>query len=325
MMEQKNAITVQMGNYPSSDKQHTIRYTLYRPSVNPFGIVQIVHGMGEERISYDEAARFLAENGLVVCLHDQLGHGESAENANDLGFFGEQNGLELLLADIEALRLLMRKTYRFLPYVMLGHSLGSLLLRKYITEHGEDIDGCILCGTAGPNSGTKKALMLVKLAAMVKGARHRSLKLETMLFGRNNDGFAKEEGPMAWTTKDEAVRKAKEARLADAKPFTVSAYRDLLTLIGEVSAEAWADEVPKSLPILLMSGQDDPVGAKGEGVRAVYEMLENAEINVLEMKLYENDRHNLFEETDRLRVCEDVLAFVQRVAEGVIECRRNGI
>jgi len=314
-----------MSEYPSSDKQHTIRYTLYRPTVNPFGIVQIVHGMGEERCAYDEAARFWAENGLVVCIHDQLGHGESAGSEEALGFFGEQNGLEYLLEDIEALRLLMRKTYRFLPYVMLGHSLGSLLLRRYITGHGEDIDGCILCGTSGPNSGTKKALMMVKLLALVKGARHRSLKLETMLFGHNNDGFPKEEGAMAWTTGDEAIRKAKEAKLTDARPFAVSAYRDLLTLIGEVSNETWADEVPKSLPILLIAGQDDPVGGRGEGVKAVHEMLEEAEINVLEIKLYEKNRHNLFEDIDRLTVSEDVLAFVRKVVEGVIECRRNGI
>ncbi len=324
-MEQNKSIRVEQSEFPSKDDRHTISYALYTPACNPFAILQIVHGMGEDKSRYDEAARFFASQGLVVCVHDQLGHGGSAKDRNDLGFFGEDNGLECLLGDIDSLRMLMRKKYRFLPYVMFGHSLGSLLLRRYITEHGQDIDGCILCGTMGRQPAVGKALTAAKLLALFKGKRHRSLKLELAAFGHNNDAFPKEEGVFAWLTKDEAIRKDKEALSVGAEPFTVSAYRDLFTLIREVNAEDWASEVPQSLPILLISGKDDPIGRRGEGVKEVYAMLEDAEINVLDMKLYENDRHNLFDETDRETVYSDVLTFVQRVAEGVVECRRNGI
>ncbi len=320
-------MTKSEGTYLSADGKTQVAYSVWTPEGQPKAVIQLIHGMCEYADRYADLARYLTDNGVVFCGNDHLGHGRTAAGKEELGWFGESGGSGYLIEDVRSLYLLMRKKYRRLPYIMLGHSMGSFILRAYMTRYGaaEDmlgtrLDGAILCGTSGGES-VRLGLNMAKIIARLRGGRYRSKKLRSLV-SRNYNRHCPEKGEAdAWLSRDGEQRRACAEDPYCNFLFTADGYRDMLTLLSEVSAEDWAQQVPKSLPVLLISGTMDPVGNYGDGVQSVYAALEDAEVNDVDMKLYEGYRHELFFEKDRETVYADVLAFADHVAEGIHEAR----
>ena len=320
-------MTKSESTYLSADGKTQVAYSVYTPEGQPKAVIQLIHGMCEYADRYADLARFLTENGVVFCGNDHLGHGRTAAGEENLGWFAESDGSGYLIEDVRSLYLLMRKKYRRLPYIMLGHSMGSFILRAYMTRYGDTedmlgtrLDGAILCGTSGGES-VRLGMNLAKLVAKLRGGRYRSKRLRSLV-NRNYCRHCSEKGDdSAWLSRDAEQRRIwAEDRWCNFL-FTADGYRDMLGLLGEVSEEDWAQKVPKSLPILLISGTMDPVGNYGDGVQSVYAALEDAEVNDVEMKLFEGYRHELFFETGREQVYDEVLAFCDHVAEGIHEAR----
>ncbi len=309
------------GTFLSHDGIHKIAYTVYTPDVPPHAILQIAHGMAEHFGRYDEFAAFLAQKGIVVCGNDHLGHGNSVVDESELGFFGEKNGIDHVLGDMHALQTKLREKYPRLPYILFGHSMGSFFARLYSVTYPDDLAGAIYCGTSAGNEPLGLATLLAKIIGLFRGKKYRSKLLQKLSTGSYDKRFVGQPGN--WLTKDVSVlqRDAATPRLGFA--FTAAGYRDLFDLLSRVSDEAWAKRVPRSLPILLVSGSDDPVGSFGEGVRAVYERLRDVEISDLTLKLYPGDRHEVLNEIDRAQVYEDLFAWVEDVCRGVAAA--NGV
>ncbi|MBQ8537742.1 MAG: alpha/beta fold hydrolase, partial [Clostridia bacterium] len=129
---------------PSALKGETLPLYLWLPQGEPKGLIQLVHGMAEHMERYDEPARFLCERGYAVVGHTHAGHGPQASR---LGFFGKAQGWDHLLCDLHQVRLWAQRRYPSLPYYLLGHSMGSFLVRCYLTQHPQGIAGAILSGT----------------------------------------------------------------------------------------------------------------------------------------------------------------------------------
>lgn len=324
MEEKKEKYRVEEDFFPSADQKHRIAYRICTPECNPFGIVQLVHGLCADRSTFAPLEAFLAENGLVVCSADLLGHGKSVSSPEDRGFFAENGGIDFLTKDIDGLRLLLRNRYRFLPYILLGDGFGSLLVRRWMTGFGEEekADACVLCGTAGSGLISKGDAFLLRLRTLMKKKSGADPGLTERFLGKLNAAFPKEEGKFAFLSEQNGVRDAREREAAF---LTLGALSDLVSLLGEVNEEEWASKVPQSLPVFLASGQNDPVGGCGKGVSEVAGRLEDAEINDLSVKLYASSRHDLISGADLSLFFADLLAFARRIAEGVVECRRNGI
>ena len=313
--------TKEQKSFMSPDKETEIVYYVYTPSVTPKAVFQIIHGMCEYMERYEHFAEYLCDKGIVVCGFDMRGHGKSAKTKDDLGGFGKKKGYDWFSKDTEALRLIMREKYRRLPYIMLGHSMGSLVLRDYIVDHGTDIDGAIIMGTVGGKYPLKQGIALTEFTARFKGGRTRQESLKDAIMKVFNMDFP-EKTPMAWISRDTNVGIENDKDEMCDFTFTARGFNDLLHLYDNVSYDQWAEDVPKSLPILIISGSDDPIGGKGEGVTSVYESLKEAEVNHLTLKLYEGARHELVNETNKEEVFDDIHAWCDDVIEGVVECMK---
>jgi alpha-beta hydrolase superfamily lysophospholipase len=299
--------------YPSSNGKDTITAQIwYDDAVSPLGIVQIVHGMNEYMGRYEDFARFLTQNGFIVCGNDHTGHGKS-KGEDGYGYFGDKDGNLVLVNDVRAMNDLIAKRYPRLGVVMLGHSMGSFICRSYITKYGGELSGIILSGTAGPNPLASIGLFLSRAIMLFKGPKHKSAFLNNMAFGHYNDRFEEKRTKADWLTRDTAIVDKYSADEMCTFVFTAGGYHDLLKLIKEISSKKWAGEVPHNVPYLVFSGSMDPVGGFTKGVSVVYDRLKAAGVKNITLKIYEGGRHEMLNDTEKATVYSDILGWINRV------------
>ncbi len=281
---------------------------------NVVGVLQLVHGMVEYIERYDGFATFMTQHGWVVVGHDHLGHGDSASSKDDLGYFCEEDPSGALVEDIHLLRTMTQKAYPNVPYFMLGHSMGSYLLRKYIALHGEGISGAILTGTGHvPTKTSELGLKVVAFLTKLKGSRYRSKLVKNLTFGKSYKNFdmTGTDPDNSWLTKDTEIVKKYYRDPFCTYSFTLNGYRGLMeTTLFDCQQEN-INRIPKMLPVLIASGEDDPVGDLGAGVREVDRMFRAAGIRDVTMKLYRGDRHEILNEADRMQVYSDILGWIE--------------
>ena len=299
-------------HYSSSDGVHTINAYRWLPEQTPYkGVVQIVHGMVEYVDRYDAFASFLCSHGYVVVGEDHLGHGGSVNDESEWGSFGKSDGFDHIIQDLYQLHKMQAKEFHGLPYFFLGHSMGSFLTRIYITKHGKHLDGAIIMGTGNqPPALAMAGNILASLISLVKGPTYRSQLINNMAFGAYNQKFSPARTPYDWLTKDEAIVDAYMAEPRCTFVFTVGAYKELFKGLLYLGNPKNVAKTPKELPLLVISGAKDPVGDFGKGVTAVYEKFKAAGIKDVSLKLYEDGRHEILNETNRQEVYEDILQWL---------------
>ena len=296
--------------FPSSDGKNTIHAELFVPSdKNILGVVQISHGMMDYIGRYRGMAEAFCEAGYALCGHDHLGHGDSVKTPDDYGFFASKDGYDFVIDDVKRMNDLIRKDFPGVPVVLLGHSMGSFIARLYAVDYEDSIDGLIIHGTAGPNPATDAGLLLVKILRAVKGERHRSRFVCSLADGGYNKGFDPAEGSGAWLTRDPSMVADRVGNPKNDFIFTLAGYEDLFYFLGNCNDSQWFCEFPKGLPTLIVSGENDPVGGFGKGVRYVYDNLKKNGADV-SLKLYPGARHELFMETNREEVFSDLIKWV---------------
>lgn len=277
-------------------------------------VLQITHGMIEYIERYRGFAEYLTERGFLVVGHDHLGHGVSVRSEDDWGYFAKDHPSDTLVEDMHRLRQTVQSENPGMPYFMLGHSMGSYMLRKYLCIHPQGISGAILMGTGCvPDSTTKFGMFLCKLFAAFRGWHYRSRFMQRLSYSkpyRKFDLYGKDE-TNSWLTKEVSFVKQYYAEPRCTFVFTLNGYMGLMEAVYFDNQMENIKKVPKDLPIFLVSGQDDPVGDLGEGVKKVYHMYEEAGIEDLTYRLYENDRHEIINETDREQVFSDICSWMK--------------
>ncbi|MBE6839303.1 MAG: alpha/beta hydrolase [Ruminococcus sp.] len=300
------------GYYKSTDTVNDIAYCVYTPKAKIRAIIQVSHGMCENFGRYEEFAVFMASKGILVCGNDHLGHGNSVSTLEDLGYFGEENGWRYIVRDLRTLTAMMKKQYPDVPYFLLGHSMGSFAVRAYIADFSEKIDGCILLGTNGGETIARLGEAVCRQMIKKNGSHHRSETLDKLSTGLYNERIPDNRTHLDWTTRDAAEI---EKFLADERTnfiFTASGFLDLVQLLSYVTRAEWASEVPKELPILLASGDCDPVGNYGRGVMRVFEAL-SAEGNNAEIRLYAGMRHELLHEIGKEEIFDELYLWIEKI------------
>lgn len=292
----------------SSNNKNQLVGKVYLPAGEIKGYFHVVHGMTEHIARYESFMSELAENGYITFAYDHLGHGHTAKDDSELGFIAERDGDDLLARDVKVFADAVRAEYGEHPYYLMGHSMGSFVVRmstqKYITP-----DKLIIMGTSGPNPIAGVGLMLCKILRSIKGPRHISSFIESMAFGTYNDHFKDENDSKSWLTKDVDVRKRYIADKYCTFKFTISAMHDLISLNSGCNTDEWFKSVAKKMPILLVSGEDDPVGDYGKGIKICEEKLRANGADVT-MKLYPNNRHEILNDTARDETIKDILEFI---------------
>ena len=302
--------------YPSRDGKNTVYACLYTPKFcTAKGIVQIVHGMVDYVERYEPLAEFLTGEGYIVAGNHHLGHGKTAASAEDLGFFGEEPSVDILLRDMHTMNRYLRDTFPALPLVIFGHSMGSFLARLYVEKYPHSIKGAVIHGTSGPIKVVGMGKLLASIIKKSKGARHRSKKLTNIALGSYNSHFPKEEGHNAWLTRDLEAVKGRDDDSFTNFTFTASAYYDLFSMLQSCNRREWFETYPKALPTLIVSGDEDPVGKYGKGPMQVYKRLLISGCEKLSFKIYSGARHELFLETNRDEVFADLLLWLNENAK----------
>lgn len=293
--------------YPSRDGVTKIHAIEWIPEGEVTAVLQMCHGMVEYIDRYHEFADFLTKHGVYVVGHDHLGHGKSVVSQEKLGFFHETDGNAYVIADIQQLRMQTAKKYPGVPYFIMGHSMGSFLVRQYLGLYSGGLSGAIIMGTGEQPSLVVNAGKLVcKIIAAIKGWDYRSKFVNNLAVG----AYEKKLGA-AWLSKNpENVKKYHEDPLCGFI-FTVNAYYHMFSGIAKMNQQEKEGKAAKSLPLLFVAGKDDPVGNYGKGVENVYNKYKKCGYQDVQLKLYEEDRHEILNEEDKDVVFQDILAWLE--------------
>ena len=302
-------------SFPSADGRSTIRALVWWPALaagtRARGVVQVIHGMAEHVERYDALARLFASRGFVVCGDDHAGHGASCD-PDGYGCLPARGGAEALVADEHTLRrLVTERMGSDAPYLLLGHSLGSYIARVYLAEHGEGLSGVVLSGTGTlPVAVSWAGHALARLICAVRGEKYRSKLLDGMGVGAYARAVPGPSG-CEWLSHNE---KNVATYVADPRcgfMFSAGGYAAVTKLTARACSLARARRAPHDVPLLFVSGAENPVGDNGRGVRAAAELARRAGQRHVDVHIYEGMRHEIINEDDGGRVMADVLSWVE--------------
>ena len=296
--------------FPSKDGNTEIHTMEWKPEGEVKAVVQLCHGMVEYIKRYDEFAEFLCSHGYYVVGNDHLGHGKSVQSKSEYGFFNEKYANACLIGDMHTLRQRTAKKYPDVPYFLLGHSMGSFLSRRYITEYGYELNGVLLLGTGNqPDIVVKSGILLAKLVRLIKGERYRSPFLNHLMFGSYNARVVNPVTDKDWVCGNAEVIKEYVADEKCSYLFTVNGYLGLLDTIAYVKKVSNIRKVPRDLPVILAAGTKDPVGGYGRDVKKLFVTYSRHFYDV-ELRLYEDCRHELHNELIQEDVFEDLYQWI---------------
>ena len=233
--------------FPSKDGNTEIHTIEWKPEGEVRAVLQICHGMVEYIKRYDEFAQFLCEKGFYVVGNDHLGHGKSVQSKSEYGFFEKKYGNACVLGDIHTLRQRTVKKYPEMPYFMLGHSMGSSLLRQYIQMYGNGLSGVVLMGVVTDHR--RSSLLFVKqlcrLMAAVRGWHYRSRMVDELVTGSFNKKFKPSVTRADWITSDKEHLDAYVTDPLCSFMFTVNAYYSMMAgMLGMQKKYKYDSEKP---------------------------------------------------------------------------------
>jgi alpha-beta hydrolase superfamily lysophospholipase len=295
--------------FTSPDKVEIFVRKWASPSGLPKGAVQIAHGAAEHSQRYERFAKFLNAGGYVVYANDHRGHGQTALRAGKLGVAGADawNGF---VKDARQLNDIIRRDYPNSPVFLFGHSMGSLIAQDYMTRWGADLRGVVLCGTTGFLPGLDALVAHMEQAA--RTAADEPSAVFGQIFASFNAPFAPGKTGFEWLSRDESeVQKYVTDPLCGFMLSNGLAYEFLKGL-----RELWKPEkeahIPKGLPILVISGDKDPVGGNTLGITPLLDRYKTLGVQNMTYRFYRDARHEILNETNRDEVQRDVLAWLNK-------------
>lgn len=297
--------------FESEDGQEIMTYTWEPSNGKAKGVVQIAHGMAEHALRYEEFAEFLTQAGYIVYANDHRGHGQSALSMNDQGWLGPERGFKLLIEDMAILSKKIKSEHPELPLFLFSHSMGSFATQRFIMDYPGQVDSVILSGSNGKQGRILSlGLLVAKLESRIKGIRKKSKLLNDLSFGAYNKRFAPTRTGYDWLTRDE---QAVDKYIADpycGEVFPGGFYVEFFKTLRYIEDESNFVKIPRELPILIVSGSQDPVGDFGKGVKELHERYRKLGVKDLEMRLYEGARHELLNETNKREVMQDLVTYL---------------
>lgn len=286
-----------------------IGYDIYEPRAadNKKIILQILHGMAEHKNRYADFASFLANHGITVVVSSHRGHLGSAR-MEDYGYMGK-NGLEHAKEDGYKLTQLIKQSYPDYKYYLMGHSMGSLIARRYFQTYNNELDGLIICGCPAYNNAAPIAKMLAKLCIMLQGGHYPSSLLDKLSFGTYNKRFEKRT-KFDWLSENQANVDNYIADKGCGFLFTTQSFHDLTDAMITVYSDYPASFKNQKCPVLFVAGNDDPCGNYGKGVKEAVEHMQRQNVEQVSLILYPKMRHEILNETNKNIVYEDILRFI---------------
>lgn len=300
--------------YPSADGKTKIHALEWIPEKEPIGILQIMHGVTEYVLRYEDLAEYLTDKGFVVVGNDHLGHGKSiAEGAKPM-YFGPKGSWQWVVKDVLTLQKMTKEKYPELSYYMLGFSLGSFVLRTYLIDYPGNLDGAIIMGTGQMAPvAIKIGKFMANKEAKKAGEENSTPAIHQLTFGTYNKIFAPNRTEYDWLCSNE---KALDEYIEDPQrggDFSAGLFRELLDGMLYSSNVKNIKKMDKNLPILLISGEKDPVGDCGKGVKLTKKALEKAGVKDISVKMYPGLRHDILHEEEKEQIYADIYNWLQSI------------
>lgn len=296
----------------STDNIHTLHHTLFEPKNDPKATLLIVHGMTEHSGRYAKFAEYLAQNDIAVLTYDLLGHGRSIRTADELGYFSKSHPVQTLLKDVILMADSLKRHYPDVPHFIMGHSMGSFIVRNVLQVHSSDFVGAIIMGSSDYNPLLKVAKPVVEVLNRLKPNTHNSgiHKVINKFFNMQlKDKSMQSE--YAWLCANtEAIVEYEKDPLCGFD-FTNNGFWTLVKLMETALAKDWADTIEHNFPMLIISGEKDPVGNMGKGIRKLTKRMKKQGFNNVTRQLYPLMRHEPLHEVDNAEVYQDILLWLE--------------
>lgn len=290
--------------YIKTEDGNELFFYSYTSERKPKLILQFAHGMGEHAGRYHEFFQYLLDHDIFVFANDHRGHGKTVKKNGVLGHYDDNDGFEKAVQDLKMIHDDIHMRYADTSHVIMGHSMGSFLVRRFIEHYPDAKEAVILSGT-GYHQGVlgKVGRFLSSIESKVFGATHRSKLLDRFSFGQYQRHF-KNRG--SWLSRDEKIVAAYREDPLSGYVATSQFYYDLLTGIETLHKKQELRKVNKHAPILVISGEEDPVGGFSKGVKRVVDEYKQIGVETVDVILYPEGRHEMLFETNRAEVTEDV-------------------
>lgn len=292
---------------PSAIDGLPLSVAVIRPNAAPIGIVQTVHGMIEHKERYYPFMEWLSEHGYACIVGDLRGHGASVLREEDLGYMGK-DGWKAFVEDTKTIGDWARREFGDIPFTLIGHSMGSLVVRSYLKRYDSTIDRLIVSGSPSDNPAKGAGKAIAKAIQAIRGSHCRASILHKISFAGYNDAFKEDAGyDRAWVCSNPEILKAYHSDPLCSFLFTADGFVNLFELMSDCySKDGWHVTKP-NLPVRFLSGALDPCRTSDKAWEDAVKFLTRRGYSNVSGKLYPGMRHEILNETDRLTVWNDIL------------------
>ena len=287
---------------------YTLSIRIYKAQ-KPKAVIKIIHGMEEHQARYEDFATFLQNNGYTVVTADLRGHGK---NAPKLSHIADKNGHELLLSDELEINAYIKEKYPKLPLMLFSHSMGTLVARKVLEENSSTYAKVVLCGYPNPTAAADAGVALSALLRSFKGAEGHSQTLTKLVLGPFVKAIKDSKSPLDWLSYNEDNLNTYMHDPLCGAEFTIGSYNALFHLVSEIGDERNYENVNKNLPLLLISGADDPVTGGEKGREKSLNVLQKVGFTNIEVKTLDHMRHEILNETNKQEAYDSILQFFNK-------------
>lgn len=279
----------------------------------PRAVVQIVHGIAEYIERYDEFANFLTKAGFLVVGEDHMGHGQSIRGGSVQGYF--HGGWFSAVEDTYQLLKDTMAAYPGVPYILLGHSMGSFMTRTILCTHPDSgISAAVICGTGWqPAANLAGLVKLLNKVVLKNGEAVPNPRIERLVFGSYNRKVEHPRTAYDWINRNS---RAVDEYVADPLCGFIPSgglMMEMVKGIGYIQRKTSLATMNKDLPVFFIAGGDDPVGDYGKGVRKAAEAFRRAGMSKVKERIYPLCRHEILNEINKAEIWEDVLEWMESI------------
>lgn len=298
--------------YPSADGKTKIHAVEWAPEGKPKAVLQISHGVTEHMLRYEEMAEYFTQRGFVLVGNDHLGHGTSIAEGAEPMYFGPKGSWLWVQRDMYTCLKMTKKRYPGVPYILLGLSLGSFVVRTFLIRHPGKVDAAVLAGTGQtPAWQLSMAKFVAESEGRKVGEEHTTPQIKKLTFDTYNKQFKPNRTDYDWLC---ASEKGLDEYIADplrGEAMSAGLFREMIDGMIYTGKLENQKKMDKNTPILLISGEPDPVGDRGKGVKRTCQSLQKAGVKDIKMVLYPGLRHDIFREDNRHEIFKDIYVWIE--------------
>ena len=296
-----------------SDGASLAVYT-WLPEQQPKAVLHIVHGMAEHALRYDDFAKTACKRGFAVVASDHRGHGKTGSKSGLMGYLADGDGFRRVVEDQKEINAEIQKQYPALPAIIIGHSFGSFVTQEYIERYGTTVKAAVLIGSAGPNPSVSVASLLASLNCVFKGRKSVAKFMNALVFGSYNNKIKNPHTAFDWLSRDATEVKKYIDDEYCGFVCTAGFFQDFIRGLKRLHTQEALKGIPADLPVLITAGSEDPVSNGGKTLKNLYRIYQDIGMQDVTLKLYENGRHEILNETNKEEVKADILGWIENRA-----------